>query len=320
MNYKIAFSILEIDLSVVSYNNINENYLKNQYRKLALKNHPDKNGNTPESNEKFRKINESYHFLKRELKYLNPEEEQEKYSVNKDTFEYDEDSNISLYLDILKEFMKPFFESKYNEILSKIVNDIILTGKKLSTKLFDDLDRETTLNIYSFLSTNRSTLHLNQETINKIREIVFYKYENVEVYKLNPCINDLVNNNLYKLVVKNELYLVPLWHNESYFDGSGCEILVICEPELPKGMTIDTENNICLDIEVNFQSELYNYILLDESIKVNIGEKFVSVPISSLYMKKEQTYQIKNQGLSKIKKDIYDISEKSDIILNIKII
>ena len=320
MNYKNAFSILEIDLSIVSYNNIDENYLKNQYRKLALKNHPDKNGNTPESNEKFRKINESYQFLKKELKYLNPEEEQEKYGVNKEVFDYDDATNISLYLDILKEFMKPFFESKYNEILSKIVNDIILTGKKISTKLFDDLDRETTLSIYYFLSTNRSTLHLNEETIDKIREIVFYKYENVEVYKLNPGINDLLNNNLYKLVVKNEIYLVPLWHNESYFDGSGCEILVICDPELPKGMTIDNENNICLDMEVNFQSEIYNYIILDESIKVNIGEKELSIPVSTLFMKKEQTYKIKNQGLSKIKKDIYDISEKSDIILNIKIV
>jgi hypothetical protein len=34
-------------------------------------------------------------------------------------------------------------------------------------------------------------------------------------------------------------------------------------------------------------------------------------------MKKEQTYKIKNAGLSKIKKDIYDVSEKSDIIVKV---
>ena len=34
-------------------------------------------------------------------------------------------------------------------------------------------------------------------------------------------------------------------------------------------------------------------------------------------MKKEQYYTIKNMGLSKIKNDIYDITEKADIIVKI---
>ena len=38
---------------------------------MALQNHPDKNGNTPESNEKFRQINEAYNYLKREIKNIN---------------------------------------------------------------------------------------------------------------------------------------------------------------------------------------------------------------------------------------------------------
>ena len=65
MNYKEAFDLLEIDLTEVKYCDISPEYLKKQYRKLALKNHPDKNGNTTESNEKFQKINEAYNYLKR---------------------------------------------------------------------------------------------------------------------------------------------------------------------------------------------------------------------------------------------------------------
>jgi hypothetical protein len=38
-----------------------------------------------------------------------------------------------------------------------------------------------------------------------------------------------------------------------------------------------------------------------------------------LYIKREQYYKIKNEGLSKIKSDIYDVSEKTDIIIHITI-
>ena len=315
MNYKDAFEILEIDLCHVSYNDISLEYLKKQYRRLALKNHPDKNGNTLESNEKFKKINTAYHYLKKEIKHLQPEDEE------RDSFENDEEIlNSSLYLDILRSFMKTMFEGKYNDVLSKVVNDIMVTGKKLSIKLFDDLDKDTTLNIYTFLSNNRSILHLNQEILDNIRDLVVKKYDNVEVYKLNPSIIDLLNNNLYKLYVNDELFLVPLWHNESYFDGSGCEIIVICEPELPNGITIDDDNNICIETEISAYHQLLDDIMDNGFVGIEIGGKDFNIPLSNLYMKREQYYRIKNEGLVKIKKDIYDVSEKTDIIVKINII
>ena len=45
------YRILEIEET----NDINE--IKHAYNKMIKKYHPDKNGNTPESNEKFQKIN-----------------------------------------------------------------------------------------------------------------------------------------------------------------------------------------------------------------------------------------------------------------------
>jgi hypothetical protein len=309
MNCKDAFEILEIDLATINYNKITLKYLKTQYRKLALKNHPDKNGNTPESNEKFQQINEAYNYLKREIGE-NAEEDVEP-----------EDPNISLYFNILKEFMKTVFEKKYDDLLYTIVNEVIRTGKKISNKIFDQLDKETALNIYSFLSMNRETFHLSQETMDIIRDIVFRKYENVEIYKLNPSIHDLFNNNVYKLTVDNQIYLVPLWHNESYFDGSGCEIIVFCEPELPTGVTIDNDNTIYVEKEIHVTGdELREKILNNQSISINVGEKVFEIPLANLYMKKEQTYRIKNAGLSKIKKDIYDVFEKMDIIAIIKMV
>ena len=207
------------------------------------------------------------------------------------------------------------FEGTYNDILSKIVQDIIVAGKNLSVKLFDELDKDTALHIYTFLSNHRSTLHLSNNILVQIREIVVKKYDNVQIYKLNPCIHDLMNHNLYKLYVNEELFLVPLWHNESYFETTHGEMIVLCEPELPENITLDDDNNICIEISINIEAELLNMIKEDKPICITIADKEFQIPLSHLYIKREQIYRIKNAGLSKAKKDIYDVSEKTDIIV-----
>lgn len=309
MDLNEAYNALEIDVNSTIFS---QAYIKKQYRKMALKYHPDKNGNTEESNERFKKINEAYNYLK------NIYVEDVDADLDTDIGESD-NFQSSLYTDILKQFIRTTFEGKYTEVLSKIVSKIIGAGKKISTDLFNELDKDTALNIYSFLSMNRSTLHLNQEILDLIREIVVKKYDNVEIYKLNPSINDLINNNLYKLHIGDELFLVPLWHNESYFEtSSNSEIMVICEPELDKNITIDDDNNICIDIMIN-ANDIPTLIINNALIPIQIGNKELSIPIEYLYIKKTQIYKMKGQGISKVKRNIYDVSEKTDIIVHITI-
>ena len=56
-------------------------------------------------------------------------------------------------------------------------------------------------------------------------------------------------------------------------------------------------------------------ILNDSPISFDIGEKSFKIPLSNLKIKREQYYYLKGKGISKIKKDIYDITDKSDIIV-----
>ena len=313
MDQKVAYEILGIEENTYIFN-ISLEYLKKQYRKMALKYHPDKNGNTQESTLKFQQISEAYEYLKREIMISN---QYCNYSEEIDDEDGDHNLNSSLYFDILKEFMKTIFQGTYNEILSKVVKDIIITGKKITATLFDELDKDTVLNIYSFLSNHRLLLHLSEDVLDMIRIIVVKKYDNVQIYKLNPSITDLINNNVYKLHINNELFLVPLWNNESYYDSSGCEIIVICEPELPFDITIDEDNNICVDYSILLRDELYKLIQENEKLYVTIGGKIFTIPLSQLYMKREQFYIIKNEGLPQPQNDMYNISEKTDIIVKI---
>jgi hypothetical protein len=53
---------------------------------------------------------------------------------------------------------------------------------------------------------------------------------------------------------------------------------------------------------------------------MDIGEKEFKIPVSQLHMKQEQYYRIKNEGISKIKKDMCDVAERSDIIVKINVV
>jgi len=305
MNFKDALEILEIDSK---YDDLTLKFINKRYRKLALKYHPDKNGDTKESNERFKKINEAYNYLKNEGLYFNSEEE----DISDDT--------SCIYLNVLKNFIKSVMDGDYIDIIAKIVNDILNKGKQISLKIFEDLDKDTALNVYIFLSRYKSILYFSDELLENVKQMVIQKYDNVEIYKLNPSINDLIHNNFYKLYVEEQLYLVPLWHKESYYDGFGCEIIAICEPDLPDNMKIDDNNNLVVDILLNANNNLLNMIINETPLSVNIGEKIFFIPLSNLYMQKEQYYRIEGEGLVNVKKDLYDLSDKSDIIVRITLI
>lgn len=305
MNYLLAFEILEID---INKKDITLEYIKKKYHKQALKFHPDKNGNTYESNDKFKQINEAYDYFKREIEETTFFEKNEK--------DEKEDTNSSLYVDILKVFLSGVVDGKYNEVFTKIVNEFILNYSSISLKLFDDLDKETAMGIYSFLSKHKILFHLKQEIIDNIREIIIKKHETTTVYILNPSIDDLLNNNVYKLVLDDELYLVPLWHTELYFENDfQNEIIVLCEPKLDENITIDEENNLHVTIIVDWS---YNFLSTKQNIEVNIGAKIYNIPIKELFIRSEQYYRIRGGGLTKINEnDIYDVDKKTDIIFKV---
>ena len=308
MDYKDAFKTLEIDYVNIKCETLTIDYITKRYRKMALKYHPDKNGNTEESTEKFKKINESYTYLKNVLKTTRPYAETDTESTN-DTC----DDSHTIYLTVLHNFINSVMDGNCIDIITKIVKTLLSSGTKMSIKIFEDLDKDTSLQVYIFLSRYKTTLHLNDDLLDSIMKIVLTKYDNVMIYKLNPSINDIMDNNLYKLYVNDVLYLVPLWHNESYYDNSGCEIIVMCDPDLPDNIKIDDDNNLLVDIIINANDMILN----DKPISFDIGNKNYKINLSKLNMVKEQYYYLKGQGLTKLKKNILDISGKTDIIIKI---
>jgi curved DNA-binding protein CbpA len=284
MDIQKAFEILEINSVDISLEK-----LKKKYHKLALKYHPDKNGNTIESKEKFQKINDAYFYVKSEIE--NDATGSASTSNTYNTF------NSFSYANILNMFMENIFKEDASTIDKTLLNNIIhiiLNGcTQISLKLFETMDKERSIEIYSFLSKYKNILYISQDIINSIRDIIKEKYKNDEVYILNPSIDDLLDDNIYKLKIGDSTYFVPLWNSEVYFDGSGCDIIVKCVPELPTNITIDDNNILYVDLEIPFNVDLFD----KENIEFQLGKKTYHINHIKLKLKRNQTYFIPNEGV-----------------------
>jgi hypothetical protein len=209
--------------------------------------------------------------------------------------------------------------SSGNGLLSSFIKDIVNGYKDITLKMFEGLDKEKTLGVYNFLFKYKNILYISDEVLDKVSKIIAEKYKDVQIYVLNPSINDLLSNNVYRLDLDGEKYFVPLWHNELYFDDKRIEngkdnIIVKCIPELPDNVSIDDNNNIHILLRVSFTFSL----LEQKSIVFYLGEKRVDLPLEDLKMQRFQTLVLKRQGISKvIDNDIYNVDEKGDVIVRL---
>ncbi len=318
MDLYIALDLLDIDPKI-PYSNLTKDYVKRKYHKMALRFHPDKNGNTIEATQKFQKINEAYTYLLTEFVSSSCSEEDKNDINNAD----------KMYTTLLSMFLSNILQVHSKivpDLLVKIIKDIVINGyKMISIKLINELDKDMSLELYNFLNKYKHILYIDPETLEFVSSLVKEKYKNDIIYILNPSIDDLLDSNIYKLYVDEELYLVPLWHNEMYFeDKNKNDIIVLCNAELPENIIIDEHNNIHCNLLVRFEKEMIiNEQKFVNELDVVIGKHIFKIPFDHLYMKKEQKYIIKGKGISYIfENDIYNQSNRSrgDIIVHINFV
>ena len=273
MNKKDACEILDLPL------NYTPEQLKKQYHIKALKWHPDKNNDSKEATERFQKITEAHKFL-----------------TSSDNGYYDDSKNKYTY-----------------EYLVKALVDFLIHSK-FSVKLLLELDSEQLQIIIRYLKlcSNSSSIHdsyIDQinRLIMEIEKIIIKRETDKSIILLEPTIDDLFEQKLFKLTHNNENFLVPLWHNDMTFtDLSKNEFNVRCEPKLEQHIDIDENNNVLVFINYDVKK-----IIFTENIKIDVGKKSFLIPREELKLKPSQTYILKDCGIPKIN----DTEYKDDILL-----
>lgn len=295
MNRTHAYQILGVSAT----DSLDE--IKKRYRLQILKYHPDKN-RQPEAAEKFRETKEAYDYLIQD-DYLSPE--------------------TPSYEDVLKSVLSNLFDESNESITSKIarvlLNKLIKQcNTNLSTYL-RKIDKRVLTLAYTILSKYQDAFHIPAEFLESIHSIL-EEDDRPECILLNPSLEDLFSENVYKLKYKDTTYLVPLWHHDMVYDYKGTDLHVKCFPILPDHMEIDEWNNLYVYLEYDVL-DLFEKEKARESVEVEIGSRTFSFRPSQLRMTDEQQEIEYGQGIPHIHlKNIFDVSVKQKVYLCISCI
>lgn len=293
MNLNKALSILELNYP------FSPEELKKAYYRAALKHHPDRNNNNQESTMKFQEIQTANEYLTELVG-----DKEHKFTAHD-----------SSYANILNNFI--FYavgnnSEKFSTIIRRLVSKCSST---ISEKMIDNIDKKTLHKLYDYLCHHEAGMYINQDVVQRVREIIKNKIARDLIFTLNPSFNDLFQEKVFKLEALESEFFVPLWHDEIEYNENDATIIVKCIPSIPKHVSIDHNNDININISLHmdniYKKSHVNYTLEDTTIQI---------PVKELLIKQLQTYVLKNKGIPKINSsNIYDTSIKGDIIFHISI-
>lgn len=339
--------------------------LNKRYHMLALKHHPDKNmdscgGDNAESDsgrghisaeDRFKDINDAHKKVKDY--YFDNDTNDTNYNTETGN-EYNAEDYNSIFNIFIKSLITKISKktNTATDNITTIIQAILSKGIQSAVLLFRNMDKHSCIAIYDILSTNQELFSISHEIIEELNQVVESKIQNDVIIKLNPSLSDMLLDKVYVLNESGHAYYIPLWHNQLHFKYKSCEeyisvteqdaeLIVICEPEIPKHITIDENNHIYINTDVNicelFKNQVISVIIDDETHKHGFEYKLYARDVSFQSDKKQCIRLYGSNGLASLSNvcatsnrneatglggdnSMYDVSKRSNVYAIVKLV
>jgi len=319
--------------------------LNKRYRILALRLHPDKNGNTPEATAAFQELNAAYRMLLLSDKHNASDKPNasDKHNASDKSDDDNEDGmeETATYSDIFMHFIKSLFrktghfkKEETGPILLNLLHRIVHDYASVSVHAaLDSLDPSVLFQLYETLEQYNAAIRMDSRIFEEVTRILREKMQKNNIIILKPSLKDVIQNNISVLKVEGHTFYVPLWHSELHYRidpdptnadadaDSGKQLVVKCMPDLPPHMSIDANNELHVDVRADIK-ELLNSS--GEALRIPLYDsECLELPVRDLRIVARQTLQLPNHkhGISLIcATDIYEARSKAPICVHVHLV
>ena len=312
MNSRQAYKVLELEPGAA------HETIRRQYKMLALKYHPDKN-KAEGAADKYREIKEAHDVLCSSGPSTGP----------LDPLGPSVSGWFSTGSSTYARTAADFFEMIYNDeqlqrrIFHPLLMRVVGSCEEKALDMFKKMEKKKARKLYDILMLYQDTLHLSADILVKIRGIIegpegesseegSEEREVEDIVVLNPNIDDLLNQSVYKLKQEDGTILfVPLWHRELEYDG----VFVDCLPTLPDNVGLDEHNNIHVNCTLKI-ADLWD----KDEVEVLVGSRAYNLDINRLRLVSKQVVQMEGLGIPVPNEaDIFNVSRLSSVYAHVEI-
>jgi hypothetical protein len=280
--------------------------IKRQYRTQSLRLHPDKNP-APDAAEQFQCMNEAYVYISN----ISSDSESET------LWEWFQNGCVSLPGNLSKSTL--YFDFSLEEHV---------------VKWMDQQDKDTLLRMHELLSHPIITRNMDQKNKNKMLCILRSALDRIQsllgaslkskcsrdqTIVLRPTLADVLNDQVFRLVVQENTYWIPLWVEELVYDRVDHDLIVQCIPELPSNVVVDDNQHLYVSCEYSISHDIWGHNTLVVVIPSPQKEQLLRYPINVSKIRithLPQKILLSTRGIPRAhpdKNNVYDVSRRGSI-------